>query len=303
LKNLFYKLKFKFSFFYSNLFFFRKEINFYDRFFFNKLVFFNYPSFWAGPALFALGRNFFLNDYLKLKLTAYSFFSFKRFNFFSPFGFVSFLNRVYEVAYHYKYKRDFPLFFSDTSGGFLSEEFKNSKDSFDFFDIVNTTKFNQKLVIIKKREAMIKAMHNKNRKSLTMFKLKSFFSRFFLRSLVFFRKKFFFSFFNKFRSKLTKIFSICFFKLEKAITFLKKVIFFKFFLFFYSFKNVFLFNFFFSKNFNKYYKHFFRFFFFSKFFFFKKEVKLLYRFISFRNSFRKMFFFNNKEHFLRFFYF
>jgi hypothetical protein len=248
-----------------------------------------------------LGRDFFLNDYLKLKLSSYSFFSFKRFNFFYPFGFVSFLNRVYEVAYHYKYKRDFPLFSS--FGGFLGEELNNSMDNFDFFDILNTEKFNQKFAIIKKREAMIKARFLKNRKLLTVFRLKSFFSRFFLRSLTFFRKKFFFSFFNKFRYRLYKIFNVFLFKVEKAIVFLKKSIFLKFFFFFGGLKKKKNFNFFFSKSLNKYYRHFFRFFFFSKFFIFKKEIRLLFRFISFRDRFNKIFFFNNKQTFLQFFYF
>lgn len=240
-----------------------------------------------------------------MKISSYSFFSFKRFSFFSPFGFASFLNRVYEVAYHYKYKKDFPLFsLSSVGGGELSSFFEESKDSFDFFDIVNTAKFVKKAKVVEKNQAMLKASFKKNRKSLTLFKLRSSFSRFFLRSLFYFRKKFFFSFFNRFRYKISKFFRFFFFKLDKAIFFFKKSIFVKFYFFFFNLKRVPSFKFFFTKRFSSsYYNHFFRFFVFSKVFFFKKEIGLLRKLVSFRNKFKKFFFFVNKERFFRFFFF
>lgn len=74
------------------------------------MVFYNYPTFWAAPALYSLGGTYFFNDYFKIKISEYSFNALKRFEFLSPFGFVSFLDKIYKVAYHFIYKSEFPLF-------------------------------------------------------------------------------------------------------------------------------------------------------------------------------------------------
>lgn len=107
IKNFFFKLKTKMSFFFSNSFFFRKKVNFFDPLFFNKLVFFNYPSFWAAPALYALGGTYFFKDYLRIKISEYFFSAFKRFKFLAPFGFVSFLDRIYRMLIIINLKQSF----------------------------------------------------------------------------------------------------------------------------------------------------------------------------------------------------
>jgi hypothetical protein len=62
-----------------------------------------------------------------------------RFNFLAPFGFVSFLDKIYNVAYHYIYKSEFPLFKVDPLNDdvdFADE--KETTDFADFFDPLKT---------------------------------------------------------------------------------------------------------------------------------------------------------------------
>jgi hypothetical protein len=290
------------------LIFFRKEVNFFDRLFFNKLVFFNYPSFWVAPAIYSLGRDFFINDYLRLKISEYSFSSFVRFKFFEPFGFVSFLNRIYELAYHFKYKKDFPLFESVHSIEVIVKKEKEKlkeKDiilSFNVADLFDAAKFNRFIAEVKRRDTFSKDFRSKIR-PISFSVLRSFFSRSFLKGISFFRKRFFFSFFNNFRFKFTNFFQFHLSHLENVIEYLKRSIYLKFFLFFSRIKRFSFSKFFFVESLKKYYYNFFKLSIYSKTFFFKKKMKLLRDLVFLKAFFKNLFFLKNKKVFLKFFYF
>lgn len=230
-------------------------------------------------------------------MLSYSFSSFKRFNFFSPFGFVSFLNRIYETAYHFKYKRDCPLFV------LARDEVIDIKEKqFVFEDLFDPERYKLLMAEIKKREERRKAAL-KSRRPLTIFTLRSFFSRYFLRSIGFFRKKFFFSFLNNFKHKVTRFFHSFSFNLDSKIADIRRSIYLKF-KFFFSKLNKLPFSiFFFGKFFNRYYYNFFRLFIFSKFFFLKKELFFLRRLVFFRIAFKRLFLFANKSFFFKIFSF
>lgn len=105
-------MKQKISYIY-NSFFFRKNFFIYDSQIFNKLFFYNYPNFWASPVVYALGSNFFFNEYLSLKISNYTFSFLKNLEFFKPFGFVDFLQKIFNFTYHLKYRTEVSLFLVD----------------------------------------------------------------------------------------------------------------------------------------------------------------------------------------------
>jgi len=99
LNNLFIKFKAKMLYFYNNAFFFRKQRSLYDLQIYNKLVFFNYSSFWAGPFLYSLGKRYFFQTYFVHKLSKYTMKFFNNLNFLQPFGFITFLNVMYDFVF------------------------------------------------------------------------------------------------------------------------------------------------------------------------------------------------------------
>jgi len=166
------------------------------------------------------------------------------------------LTRIYELAYHYKYKRDFPLFESEYSVEvFLNKEKEKEKAedillSFDVADIFDTVKFNRFIAEFKKRTTWRKGSRKKKR-PISLSILRSFFSRFFLKGISLFRKKFFFSFLNNFRYKLTNFFQVYLSRVEGNINFLKWSIYIKFFLFFSRLKRFSFSQFFFDDSLKK----------------------------------------------------
>ena len=79
-----------------------------------------------------LGRTFFFNDFLKLKISNYTFSFLKTFNFFKPFGFVDFLQKMFDLSYHYKYRSEFHLYVNNEQTLDKKSIF-NSDINFDFY--------------------------------------------------------------------------------------------------------------------------------------------------------------------------
>jgi hypothetical protein len=276
----------KVSFFYSHLFFFRKELDFFNRSFFNKLFFSNYPSFWAAPALYSLGNAFFFEDYLKLKISTYSFFSLRKFKFFAPFGLISFLYRIFNLAYHHIYKSSYTLF-EDSSDIDVKPEI------IDFVKgIRDPDLWKRQMEIFKTWDIRLQdtfSLSSRDQKK-TWKKVKPIFSSFFFKNIGFFRRKFFFSLVSNFHFKYSHFFSIFYKRLNYQIKKIKLSILLKI-------------SFFLSapiKKINikfilKYLKH--------HFYFFKKEAKLLYKFIFFRHFFKNSFISEKKNIIFKIFFF
>jgi hypothetical protein len=146
-----------------------------------------------------LGGGFFFTDYLKLKITNYSFSALRRFKFFKPFGFVSFLDRIFNTAYHYYYKKNNSLFETETV---LTET-------------VSVSKKEEPLSLLTKifyPEVYANALKEYKKQNPAFFrsswkKIKPEFSRYFFKNIGLFRRKFFFSFVDQFRIKVDNFFS------------------------------------------------------------------------------------------------
>ena len=57
-----------------------------------------------------MGKDFFLNNYFPLKLSKTVFFFFNKFKFLYPFGFIDFLNNLFNIVYKQRFRAENPLF-------------------------------------------------------------------------------------------------------------------------------------------------------------------------------------------------
>lgn len=149
-----------------NSLFFRKNLDFYNYNFFNKLFFYNDSNLLLTPVIYSLGTDYFLTNFLPHNLTGKIYNFLKSKNFFYPFGFLAFLLKIFKIAFGKSFRKDHNLFEKDE----------------------NADKFNHVItkVFIKRRK-----IFKFNLRSLKFTRLAFSFSQFFYKRIFLFRRKFF----------------------------------------------------------------------------------------------------------------
>jgi hypothetical protein len=99
-RNLFFKFKFRLNCYFKNSFFFRKNLDFFDFDFYNRLFFDFDFSVSSSSMLLALGRRYFFNKFFLTHITFNTFFFFKKYGFLHPFGFTGFLRKMLDFSYN-----------------------------------------------------------------------------------------------------------------------------------------------------------------------------------------------------------
>lgn len=118
---MFLKFKNRLSCYLKNSYFFRRNFDFFDFDFYNRLFFdFNF-SVPHSALILSFGRRFFFNKFFLAHITLNTFIFLNKFGFLFPFGFVGFLRKMMDFSFNFSNKEPLFLFDGDSDKSLLKK--------------------------------------------------------------------------------------------------------------------------------------------------------------------------------------